>query len=63
MGDALGWEIRDDRDVTIGRKPTLVQDHTLASLLTPDRVESRLGPLAFRDGAPTAETAETLSTT
>jgi hypothetical protein len=37
-----------------------VQDRTLASLQTPDHVESRLGSLAFRDGAPAAETAEAL---
>jgi hypothetical protein len=38
----------------------LTQDGTLASQMTPDRVQSRLGRLDFRDGAPTAETAETL---
>src|SRR4051794_27483990 len=32
----------------------------LASLSTPSRVESRLGPLEFTDGAPSAKTVETL---
>ena len=32
----------------------------LASLSTPDRVESRIGTLEFTDGAPTAKTVETL---
>ena len=32
----------------------------LRSVSTPDRVESRLGTLEFRDGAPTKATAELL---
>jgi hypothetical protein len=48
------------RGTTIEGEPMTVLDQTLASLSTPDRVESRLGSLEFRDGAPTAETAETL---
>ena len=28
------------------------------ALSTPDQVETRIGPLHFKDGAPTAETAE-----
>jgi hypothetical protein len=37
-----------------------VQQSTIASMSTPDHVASRLGPLEFRDGAPTVETAETV---
>jgi hypothetical protein len=37
-----------------------VSEETLRSISTPDRVESRLGPLEFRDGAPYAATAELL---
>jgi hypothetical protein len=37
-----------------------VSEETLRSISTPDRVESRLGPLEFRDGAPSAATAELL---
>jgi hypothetical protein len=48
------------RGTTTEGELMLVQDETLASRLTPDRVESRLGRLEFRNGAPTAETAETL---
>jgi hypothetical protein len=33
------------------------------SLTTPDKVETRIGPLEFRDGAPTVATAEKLSDT
>ena len=33
-----------------------VSEETLTSLSTPDRVETRLGTLEFRDGAPSAET-------
>lgn len=32
----------------------------LASISTPDRVESRLGTLEFLDGAPTPDTSEVL---
>ena len=32
----------------------------LGSLSTPERVESRLGALEFKDGAPSAKTVETL---
>ena len=28
------------------------------ALITPDKVETRVGPLQFKDGAPSAETAE-----
>jgi hypothetical protein len=37
-----------------------VSSETLASISTPDRVESRLGTLEFTDGAPTPATAELL---
>jgi hypothetical protein len=37
-----------------------VSAETLRSISTPDRVESRLGTLEFRDGAPTQATAELL---
>ena len=37
-----------------------VSAETLRSISTPDRVESRLGSLEFRDGAPTKATAELL---
>ena len=37
-----------------------VSAETLRSVSTPDRVESRLGTLEFRDGAPTKATAELL---
>ena len=37
-----------------------VSAETLRSISTPDRVESRLGTLEFRDGAPTKATAELL---
>jgi hypothetical protein len=37
-----------------------VTEETLASISTPDRVESRLGTLAFDDGAPSEETAQLL---
>lgn len=37
-----------------------VSAETLRSISTPDRVESRLGTLEFRDGAPTRATAELL---
>jgi hypothetical protein len=37
-----------------------VPAETLRSISTPDRVESRLGTLEFRDGAPTKATAELL---
>jgi hypothetical protein len=37
-----------------------LQADVLASLSTPDRVESRIGPLEFTDGAPAAKTVETL---
>jgi hypothetical protein len=39
---------------------TGVSAETLASISTPDRVESRLGTLEFDDGAPSAETAARL---
>jgi predicted kinase len=29
-----------------------------ASILTPDRVETRIGTLEFRDGVPTSETSQ-----
>lgn len=32
------------------------------SLNTPDRVETRIGTLEFKDGAPTVETAEKVAT-
>ena len=35
-----------------------VDSETLKSLSTPDRVESRLGTLEFKDGAPSAETVQ-----
>jgi hypothetical protein len=38
-----------------------VSAETLRSISTPDRVESRLGTLEFRDGAPTNATAELLN--
>jgi hypothetical protein len=38
----------------------LVQDQGVVSMSTPDRVESRLGRLEFRDGAPIGDTAERL---
>ena len=28
------------------------------ALITPDKIETRIGPLQFNDGAPSAETAE-----
>ena len=34
-----------------------VSEEALASISTPDRVESRIGRLDFTDGAPNAETA------
>jgi hypothetical protein len=37
-----------------------VSDETMKSISTPNKVESRLGPLEFKDGAPSAATAETL---
>lgn len=37
-----------------------VSAETLGSISTPDRVESRLGTLEFRDGAPTRATADLL---
>ena len=37
-----------------------VSAETLRSISTPDRVESRLGTLEFRDGVPTKATAELL---
>jgi hypothetical protein len=37
-----------------------VSSETLASISTPDRVESRIGTLEFTDGAPTPATAELL---
>ena len=37
-----------------------VSAETLRSISTPDRVDSRLGTLEFRDGAPTKATAELL---
>ena len=37
-----------------------VAAEVLASLSTPDQVESRLGPLEFTDGAPARKTVETL---
>ena len=37
-----------------------VSEETLASISTPDHVESRLGPLEFVDGAPSDATAELL---
>ena len=35
-----------------------MSQQTLQSLSTPDRVETPLGTLEFKDGAPTIETAE-----
>ncbi len=35
-----------------------VSQQTLVSLSTPDKVESRIGTLEFKDGAPTVETAQ-----
>lgn len=43
-----------------GIGPDGVSAETLRSISTPDRVESRLGTLEFRDGAPTKATAELL---
>jgi hypothetical protein len=43
-----------------GNGPDRVSAETLRSISTPDRVESRLGTLEFRDGAPTEATAELL---
>ena len=43
-----------------GSGPNGVSAETLRSISTPDRVESRLGTLEFRDGAPTKATAEVL---
>jgi hypothetical protein len=37
-----------------------ISAETLGSLSTPDRVDSRIGALEFRDGAPNASTVETL---
>ena len=37
-----------------------VSAETLKSISTPDRVETRLGTLAFEDGAPSEETAALL---
>ena len=37
-----------------------VSEETLASISTPDHVESRLGPLEFVDGAPSEATADLL---
>lgn len=39
-----------------GKNPT-VSAETLASISTPDHVDSRLGPLEFVDGAPSDATA------
>ena len=39
---------------------TEVAADVLASLSTPDQVDSRLGPLEFTDGAPARKTVETL---
>src|SRR5271169_3858939 len=35
-----------------------VSDDTLKSISTPDKVETGLGPLEFKDGAPTADTVQ-----
>ncbi len=35
-----------------------VSEQTMRSLSTPDRVDTRLGPLEFKDGAPSAETVQ-----
>lgn len=40
-----------------------VSQETLASLSTPDQVETSIGTLEFKDGAPTAETAQKVSDT
>jgi hypothetical protein len=40
-----------------------ISSETLRSISTPDRVESRLDTLEFDDGAPSAATAELLTTT
>ena len=37
--------------------PKMKTTETPPSLLTPDRVETRIGTLEYRDGAPTPETA------
>jgi len=37
-----------------------VSEETLKSLSTPDSVETRIGTLEFKDGAPSAETAQTV---
>jgi hypothetical protein len=34
-----------------------VSSETLQSILTPDKVESRIGTLEYKDGAPSVETA------
>ena len=39
---------------------TEVAAEVLASLSTPDQVDSRLGPLEFTDGAPARKSVETL---
>jgi hypothetical protein len=41
-------------------RPTTVSAETLRSISTPERVETRLGTLAFDDGAPSQETAALL---
>ncbi len=38
--------------------PAQADDHTPASLVTPDRVETRIGTLEFRDGVPSPETVD-----
>ena len=37
-----------------------VAKETLDSLSAPDKIETRIGPLEFKDGAPSAETAHTV---
>jgi len=44
----------------IGPAFTQVSEETLKSLSTPDKVETRIGTLEFKDGAPSPETAATV---
>ena len=46
--------------VLSGSATAEVSGETVQSLSTPDRVETRIGTLEFKDGAPSAETAQTV---
>jgi hypothetical protein len=46
--------------VPYGSATAEVSGATVQSLSTPDQVETRIGTLAFKDGAPSAETARTV---